>query len=111
MIFHDLRLTLPWDALRLLVLRGRPLMTVNKVRQISEERAVAEGANQSLMLLRVLANDDSRSYFVDFEHGRTNVREVSSHLVTRRDVLAWLLPGGYVERQGGDVAFYETGYP
>jgi hypothetical protein len=109
LIFHDLRVT-SLGRTATLVLRGRPLITINKVRQISEERAVAEGANQSLMLLRVLANDDSRNYFVDFEHGRTNVREVSPHLVTLSETLAWLLPGGYVERQG-DVAFYETVIP
>jgi hypothetical protein len=109
LIFHDLRVT-SLGRTATLVLRGRPLITINKVRQISEERAVAEGTNQSLMLLRVLANDDSRSYFVDFEHGRTNMREVSPHLVTLNETLAWLLPRGYVERQG-DVAFYETVIP
>ena len=109
LIFHDLRVT-SLGRTATLVLRGRPLITINKVRQISEERAVAEGTNQSLMLLRVLANDESRSYFVDFEHGRTSMREVSPHLVTLNETLAWLLPRGYVERQG-DVAFYETVIP
>jgi hypothetical protein len=109
LVFHDLRVT-RLGRTATLVLRGRRLITTNEVRQISEERAVAEGSNQSLMLLRVLTKDDSRSYFVDFEHGRTNVRRVSSHLMTLSETLAWLLPRGYVERQG-DVAFYEVGIP
>jgi hypothetical protein len=108
-VFHDLRVTCLGHTATL-VLRGRPLITTNKVRRVSKERAVAEEANQSLMLLRVLTKDDSRSYFVDFEHGRTNVREVSPHLTTLSETLAWLLPRGYVERQG-DVAFYEVGIP
>ena len=109
LVFHDLRVTCVGRTATLF-LRGRRLITANEVRQISEERAVAEGANQSLLLLRVLTKDDSRSYFVDFEHGRTNVREVSPHLTTLGETLAWLLPRGYVERQG-DVAFYEVSIP
>jgi hypothetical protein len=109
LVFHDLRVTC-LGRTATLVLRGRPLIAINEVRQISEERAVAEGANQSLMLLRVLTKDDSRSYFADFEHGRTNVREISPHLLTLSETLAWLLPRGYVERQG-DVAFYEVSIP
>ena len=109
LVFHDLRVAC-LGRTATLVLRGRPLITTNEVRQISKERAVAEGANQSLMLLRVLTKDDSRSYFVDFEHGRTNVREVSPHIKTLSETLAWLLPRGYVERQG-DVAFYAVSIP
>jgi hypothetical protein len=109
LVFHDLRVTCVGRTATLF-LRGRPLTTANQVRQILEERAVANGANQSLMLLRVLTKNSSRSYFVDFEHGRTNVREVSPHLTTLSETVVWLLPRGYVERQG-DVAFYEVGVP
>jgi hypothetical protein len=109
LVFHDLRVACV-ERTATLVLRGRPLITTNEVRQISKECAFAKGTNQSLMLLRVLTKHDSRSYFVDFEHDRTNVREVSSHLTSLSETLAWLLPRGYVERQG-DVAFYEVGIP
>jgi hypothetical protein len=108
-VFHDFRVT-RLGRTATLVLRGHPLLKTNDVRQIFEERAVADGANQSLMLLRVLTKDNSRSYFVDFEHGRTNVREVSPHLTTLSEALAWLLLPGYAARQG-DVAFYEVVIP
>jgi hypothetical protein len=71
------------------------------------ERGFAPDTHQELLLLRVRGQDGhARAFFIDDDGGTTNVREVISSCETLAATLDWLLPPGYVVRQG-DVAFYE----
>jgi hypothetical protein len=57
-------------------------------------------------LLRVRrSRGEPKGYFIDHDAAQSNIREVDASLANLTAVLAWLLPPGYVKRQG-DIGIY-----
>ena len=61
-------------------------------------------------LLRVESPGAWRAFFVDRNQIQSNVREVDASLTTLTSVLEWLLPPGFVHRQG-DIGVYACALP
>lgn len=107
--FHALTIGCKAQAVTI-TLRGNHVETIDRVKGMTIERKRDEYRDQDLMLLRISGGDRTRTFFVDHEHRNTNIREVAPELSTLPDALQWLLPAGYLARQG-DTAFYATSVP
>jgi hypothetical protein len=87
-------------------LYGRIVATISCVNIVTTETGRDAAGPQDLLFLRVETMVGAcHVFFIDHEHGRTNVRQVSSRLTSLAQTLSWLLPPGHFARQG-DVAFY-----
>jgi hypothetical protein len=103
MAFH--RLQLDWQGNTLRICRaGEMLCELPDVCHVQEERRHLPG--QEILFLRATAADgDVSALFIDDDSVQTNVRRVAPHLADVDAVLGWLLPPGFLCRQG-DVGFY-----
>lgn len=99
-------LSFEWSGSSLRVTRtGATLAEVEDVARVSAERRSASDGTALLLLRLELEGGTARVLFVDADERQSGAREVPAHLETLDAGLAWLLPAGYVSRQG-DVAVY-----
>ena len=106
--FFDASFSCSADELTI-CLYGRPVAKVRQVVTAKLETGRNAATGQDLLFLRVDTANAGRAFFIDHEHGRTNVRKISPSLSSLAEALAWLLPPGYATRQG-DIAFYAIGH-
>jgi hypothetical protein len=102
--FHEARFSQSGGRLTIR-LREYVVDEIDAVSTIHMERGRNHATGQELLFLKVEAGGGTRAFFVDYEHGQTNVREVTPTLASLSETLAWLLPPGFLLRQG-DLAFY-----
>lgn len=102
--FHEARFSQSGERLTIR-LREYVVDEIDAVSTIRMERGRDHATGQELLFLKVEAGCGTRAFFVDYEHGQTNVREVSPTLASLSETLAWLLPPDFLLRQG-DLAFY-----
>lgn len=102
--FHDARFRRSGERLTIR-LREYVVDEIDAVSTMHMELGRDHATGQELLFLKVEAGCGTRAFFVDYEHGQTNVREVSPTLASLSETLAWLLPPGFLLRQG-DLAFY-----
>lgn len=103
--FHNVQFR--WTGQRLTITRGEDhVIDIENVESVVTEQRAAPETHQFLLYLRVHAADKCFVFFIDADEVQTNVRLVSSDLGTLDEVLGWLLPPGFVHRQG-DVGIYE----
>jgi hypothetical protein len=102
--FHEARFSQSGERLTIR-LREYVVDEIDAVSTVHIELGRDHATVQELLFLKVEAAGGTRAFFVDYEHGQTNVREVSPLLTSLSETLAWLLPPGFLLRQG-DVAFY-----
>jgi hypothetical protein len=102
--FHDARFSQSGERLTIR-LREYIVDEIDAVSTVHMESGLDHATGQELLFLKVVAEGGTRAFFVDYEHGQTNVREVSPTLTSLSGTLAWLLPPGFLLRQG-DLAFY-----
>src|SRR5436190_9767032 len=102
--FHEARFSQSGERLTIR-LREYIVDEIDAVSTVHLESGLDHATGQDLLFLKVEAGEGTRAFFVDYEHGQTNVREVSPTLTSLAGTLAWLLPPGFLLRQG-DVAFY-----
>jgi len=102
--FHEARFDRSGERLTIR-LREYVVDEIDAVSTVHMELGRDHATGQELLFLKVEAGCGSRAFFVDYEHGQTNVREVSPTLASLSETLAWLLPPGFLLRQG-DLAFY-----
>jgi hypothetical protein len=102
--FHEARFRRSGERLTIR-LREHVIDEIDAVSTVHMELGRDHATGQELLFLKVEAAGGARAFFVDYEHGQTNVREVSPTLASLSGTLAWLLPPGFLLRQG-DLAFY-----
>lgn len=104
-VYHHLNLQ--WNSDTLVMTRqGVFLAEFRDVSSIQQEYARMEESQQDVLLLRLHdRHGNVHSLFIDNDPVQTNVRLISSEVSRLADVYGWLLPSGYVHRQG-DVGLY-----
>ena len=102
--FHEARFS-QLEGRLTIRLRDYVVDKIDAVSTVHMELGRDQATGQELLFLKVEAGGGARAFFVDYEHGQTNVREVSPTLASLSGTLAWLLPPGFLLRQG-DLAFY-----
>lgn len=79
---------------------------ISGIVDFSYDEMYNQETEQSMMFLKVFSkNNEVRAFFLDADPVQTNAREVDSSLGNLKEVLNWLLPPGYLCRQG-DIGFY-----
>jgi hypothetical protein len=101
--FHHLQLDWQGNTLRI-GRAGELVCELPDVCHTQEERRHLPG-QEVLFLKTATAGGDVSALFIDYDSVQTNVRRVAPHLADLDAVLGWLLPPGFVCRQG-DVGFY-----
>lgn len=101
--FHHLQLDWQGNTLRI----GRAGELVCELPDLCHTQAERRHLpGQEVLFLKAAAADgDVQALFIDYDSVQTNVRRVASHLADIDEVLGWLLPPGFLCRQG-DVGFY-----
>jgi hypothetical protein len=91
----------------LLVTKGsQALLSLRDVLHVQIESTTDEETCGHVALARVLrAGGRMQVFFIDFDEKQSNVRRIKPSLKSVREARAWLLPPGYVHRQG-DVGIY-----
>ena len=105
------RLEFTWSGDDLRITRqGELVVELAGVARIGEQASVCEETLQDLLLLKIACADGrTHAFFIDADPVQTNVRAVDPGLEVLEEVLDWLLPQGYVHRQG-DVGIYPRSY-
>jgi hypothetical protein len=85
---------------------GETIVQITNVVRVEEDLLSRPETAQDSVLLRLWQKPDVvRALFIDDDQHQTSVREVDPSLVDVNAVIEWLLPAGYMCRQG-DIGIY-----
>jgi hypothetical protein len=103
-------LVFEWEEDTLSVTRdGQLMLEMSAITKITlEQQPDNDGGERGL--LRIESRKTWRAFFIDRNDTQSNLREVDASLTTLSSVLDWLLPPGFVYRQG-DIGIYQCATP